>query len=291
MGQSSEPVTSHRRIALPILLFSALWLTGAFCAQALEKPGLPLANIYREGVDLSQYWVSEKLDGVRAYWTGSLFLSRNGNGYAAPVWFTAGFPSVPLDGELWMGRASFQQLVSAVRKQQPNDLDWHRIQYMVFDLPTAIGGFTERLERLESLIQQSNSPYIQLVEQVRVPDHQSLMKRLAQVVEAGGEGLMLHHEASRYQAGRSDDLLKVKPYMDAEARVIAHLPGQGKYTGLLGALLVESADGKRFRIGTGFSDAERRMPPAIGSLVTYQYRGFTDSGVPRFPSYLRVREE
>ena len=129
-----------------------------------------------------------------------------------------------------------------------------------------------------------------LVDQFRVADHAELMARLEAVVAAGGEGLMLHHEDAPYRAGRSDDLLKVKPYLDAEARVIAHLPGQGRYAGLMGALLVEESSGRRFRLGNGFSDEERRSPPPIGSLVTFKYQGRTRHGLPRFASFLRVRE-
>lgn len=287
---SSLPKVS-RLISALLLLFNALLFSHACQADAARKPDLPLANVYREGVDISQYWVSEKLDGVRAYWSQSIFVSRNGNRYPAPAWFTAGFPKIPLDGELWMGRNTFQQLVSVVRKQQPDDQEWREVRYLVFDLPAGEGTFTERRESLEQLLREVDSPYIQLVHQYRLPDHQSLMKELEQVVAAGGEGLMLRRGTSVYRAGRSDDLLKVKPYLDAEARVIAHLTGKGKYTGLLGSLLVESPDGKRFRIGSGFSDTDREMPPPIGSLVTYQYHGLTDSGIPRFPSYLRIREE
>ena len=269
-----------------------LCLLAPFClVGAGEPPELPLANIYREGVDLRHYWVSEKLDGVRAYWNGSVFLSRNGNDYPAPEWFTAGFPRVALDGELWMGRGSFQRLVGAVRRQQPLDDEWRKIRYMVFDLPSKTGGFSQRLERLERLFNHIDSPYIQLVRQSRLSDHRSLMNRLEQVADLGGEGLMLHHEDALYRAGRSDDLLKVKPYQDAEARVIEHLPGKGKFSGQLGSLLVESLDGKRFRIGTGFTESERRHPPPLGTVVTYKFHGYTTDGIPRFPSFLRVREE
>ncbi len=280
------------RIHLPRLCVILLLLFSHVCqAEVEERPDVLLANIYREGMDISEYWVSEKLDGVRAYWNGAVFLSRNGNRYVAPAWFTEGFPKTPLDGELWLGRNRFQQLVSIVRKEQPNDDEWREVRYMVFDLPDAEGEFTERLRSLESLVRKVNSPTIRLVRQYRLPDHQSLLEKLTQVVTAGGEGLMLHRGSSLYRAGRSNDLLKVKPYLDAEARVIEHLPGKGKYTGLLGALLVESAEGKRFRIGTGLSDADRINPPPLGSLITYKYHGFTDAGVPRFPSYLRVRQE
>jgi DNA ligase-1 len=44
-------------------------------------------------------------------------------------------------------------------------------------------------------------------------------------------------------------------------------------------------------LGTGFTDAQRAAPPAIGTWVTYRYRGTTDKGVPRFASFLRVRED
>jgi DNA ligase-1 len=282
---------------MSVSLLGRLLLLGAcaFCMVCLAdtpaKPDLALANLYREGVDLDRYWVSEKLDGVRAYWDGSRLLSRQGNRYAAPSWFTRGFPPVPLDGELWAGRGHFQQLVGTVRKGQPDDEEWREVRYMVFDLPGDSGDFSRRLQHLQNFFETIDSPYIRLVQQVRVADHRQLMQRLADVVEAGGEGLMLHRAGSTYQGGRSDDLLKVKPYMDAEARVIAHLPGQGKYTGMLGALLVETPDGRRFRLGTGFSDAERASPPPLGSLVTYKYHGLTDSGLPRFASFLRIRKE
>ena len=281
---------------LPSILHLACLLPGLLLvsncrAESPAKPDLPLANVYRQGVNLTQYWVSEKLDGVRAYWDGKRFVSREGNPYAAPTWFTRGFPSTPLDGELWAGRERFQQLVGTVRKLQPVDEEWRRVRYMVFDLPAGKGDFTQRLQQLQSLFDEIDSPYIHLMPQERMVEHRQLMQRLDQVVKAGGEGLMLHRAGSAYQGGRSDDLLKVKPYLDAEARVIAHLPGQGKYTGVLGALLVERPDGRQFRIGTGFSDTERAAPPPVGSLVTYQYHGLTDNGIPRFPSFLRIRAE
>jgi DNA ligase-1 len=162
---------------------------------------------------------------------------------------------------------------------------------MVFDMPEGGATFGQRLSRLRALIATLDSPYLTLVEQSRVADHAALTARLDAVVAAGGEGLMLHRDDAPYRATRSDDLLKLKPYMDAEARVVAHLPGKGKYAGMLGALEVETAEGTRFAIGTGFTDAQRSSPPPIGTLVTYKYHGLTARGVPRFASFLRVREE
>jgi DNA ligase-1 len=85
-------------------------------------------------------------------------------------------------------------------------------------------------------------------------------------------------------------LLKLKPQLDAEATVVAHEAGQGKYRGVLGALVVMTPEGRQFRLGTGFTDAMRRHPPAIGSTVTYRYRDLTSTGLPKFASFWRVRE-
>ena len=132
---------------------------------------------------------------------------------------------------------------------------------------------------------------MQAVGQNKVASAAELQQILAQVVQAGGEGLMLHRADALYESGRSDTLLKLKPWLDAEAVVIAHLPGKGKYQGQLGALLVRAPDGREFRLGTGFSDAQRREPPPLGSTVTYRYRELTGKGLPRFASFLRQRQE
>jgi len=118
-----------------------------------------------------------------------------------------------------------------------------------------------------------------------------MRRKLEEIVRAGGEGLMLHRADALYVTGRSDNLLKLKPLEDAEARVIGYVPGRGKYRGRMGALQVETDDGKRFKIGTGFTDVVRANPPAIGTVITFTYRGLTKNGLPRFAAYLRIREE
>lgn len=264
---------------------------------AANAPALMLAKVYHPGIDLSDYWVSEKYDGLRGYWDGQHLFTRGGERVVAPAWFTAGWPSTPLDGELWAGRGQFAKATSTVRQQTPNDTAWRGIQFMVFDMPAHGGPFTDRIAALNSAVAQIGQPWVVAVLQTRATTHAALQVQMHRVVKAAGEGLMLHRGASLYTATRNDDLLKVKPYEDAEARVVGHQPGQGKYTGMLGALLVESvasgnaaAPGVRFKIGTGLSDAQRRSPPPVGSVVTYRYRGLTDAGVPRFASLVRVAE-
>lgn len=256
-----------------------------------EPPALTLANVYQKGMSLEGYWVSEKLDGVRAYWTGEKFLSRGGHEYRAPDWFSKKFPAHPLDGELWMGRGRFAELSGVVRQVVPDEDDWRRIRFMVFDLPDQEATFDQRLARLRVLIEKVGSPYMALVDQQRASTHENLMQRLDEVVDAGGEGLMLRLGASGYRTGRSNDLLKVKQYQDAEAVVVQHLPGKGKYEGLMGSLLVELDNGRQFRIGSGFSDSERASPPEPGTVITFKYYGRTATGLPRFASFLRIRND
>jgi DNA ligase-1 len=259
--------------------------------EATDKaPGLLLANTWQNDIDLAGWWLSEKLDGVRAYWDGRQFLSRLGNVFHAPDWFVEGLPEQPLDGELWVDRQAFQRTVSIVRRQDKSD-HWRQIRYLVFDMPAVAAPFEERLaelrDRLASLRSQFATPHDH--QQCRGLDH--LREELARVNAIGGEGLMLREPGSRYEAGRSSTLLKVKTFHDAEARVVEHLPGAGRHKGRLGAVLAELPDGTSFSIGTGFSDAQRENPPPVGSIVTFRYQELSDRGVPRFPSFVRVRAD
>ena len=255
-------------------------------------PALQLAGRWRTGRDVTAYWISEKYDGVRGYWDGRQLLTRGGERVSAPAWFTAGWPTEPMDGELWAGRGAFEQAQSTVLRQQPDDAAWRRMRFMVFDWPAHPGDFSARLAVLNTRIAQAKSPTLQAVPQRRVATEADLQALLREVVAGGGEGLMLHRGDAPYRVGRGDELLKLKLHDDAEARVIAQLPGQGKHAGRMGALLVETPEGLRFRIGAGFTDAQRADPPPVGSWVTYRYRGLHEkSRLPRFATFVRVRTD
>jgi DNA ligase-1 len=251
---------------------------------------LLLAESWDNELDLRGWWMSEKLDGVRAFWDGKRFLSRQGNIYLAPDWFLEGLPGTPLDGELWIDRKTFQRTVSIVRRQDKSDL-WKEVRYLIFDAPEHDAEFEARMSFCRKMVVKIARPHIlsHTHELCRNLDH--LRKELARVEALGGEGLMLRQPGSRYEKGRSSTLLKVKTFHDAEAKVIGHEPGKGKHKGRLGALLVELADGTRFSVGTGFSDAERGSPPPVGSIITFRYQELSDAGVPRFPSFVEVRSD
>ncbi|MHB1111863.1 MAG: DNA ligase [Acidovorax defluvii] len=278
----------HRRSCLALLAIAAF---PALPALAADAPALLLAQVYRPGLPLQDYWVSEKYDGVRGFWDGRTLRTRGGETVQAPAWFTAGWPEVPMDGELWAGRGRFSHAQSTTRQQQPGDVAWRQMRFMVFDLPGDKGTFDQRLPALSALVESLGQPWVQAVPQRRVANDAALQALLHRTVRAGGEGLMLHRGASLYRAGRSDDLIKLKTHEDTEARVIAYLPGKGRHAGRMGALLVEMPSGQRFRLGAGFSDADRESPPPVGSWVTYRFRGTHDGGLPRFASFVRERED
>ncbi len=273
------------------LLALVLCLHPAWADTPPAAPAMLLAEGYVASVDASQYWVSEKFDGVRAQWDGRMLRFRGGGVVPAPAWFSANFPAVPLDGELWIGRGRFDALSGTVRKLEPVDAEWRQVRYLIFELPGAAGDFSARVRQMRVLTEQAGVPWLQAVEQTRVANHAELMQRLDSVIKSGGEGLMLHRADAPYLTGRNDALLKLKPWQDAEAVVVGHVPGKGKYAGMTGALEMEMPDGQRFRLGSGLSDALRRQPPPIGTRITYRYQHLTKNGVPRFPRYLRVRQD
>jgi DNA ligase 1 len=257
---------------------------------AVAEPPLLLAHPWEGDVDLAGWWMSEKLDGVRAYWDGAQFLSRLGNVFHAPDWFLEKMPKTPLDGELWCGRKKFQRTVSIVRRQDKGAA-WREVSYVVFDAPAEKSAFEDRLALIEKTIKKLALPHLFAHAHERCRDVEHLKAELARVEALGGEGLMVRRPGSHYEVGRSSSLLKVKSFKDAEAKIIEHLAGTGRHKGRMGALLVEMPNGTQFSIGTGFSDKERESPPKRGAIITYRYQELSDAGVPRFPSYVGERHD
>ena len=272
-------------------LLTAAMFTPAMCLPAADPPPLLLAGIDQGQADVAFYLVSEKLDGVRAFWDGQALRTRRGHAINAPRWFIEGFPQHALDGELWIARGQFDRLSATVRRQTPDDGEWRQVRYLVFELPQAPGTFRERALVLKRLVAASGVPWLQPVEQFELTSREALTQKLGEILKVGGEGLMLHRADALYVTGRSDVLLKIKLWHDAEATVIGHQPGRGKYAGMLGALRVRSADGVEFLLGTGLTEADRRDPPLVGTVVTFRYRELNSRGIPRFASFHRVREE
>ena len=255
-----------------------------------ESPHLLLADVWNPSIDPTGWWVSEKYDGLRGYWDGRQLWSRKGKVIHAPDYFLAELPrDIALDGELWIGRGQFEETASTVLAETP-DARWKSVHFMVFDAPQVKGTFEERMQFLQTTLSKGNR-FAKVVVQSRCRGAAQLIAERDRIVGLGGEGLMLRQPESEYEPVRSPTLLKVKPYDDAEATVIAHEPGEGKFAGKLGSLRVRTDDGREFSVGSGFTAAQRGSPPPVGTVITYRFRGLTAKGLPRFPSYLRVRRD
>jgi len=263
---------------------------GLFLSGQIRAAGPMLPKVYSEQVDIDGWLMSEKLDGVRGYWDGQQLFSKNGHLLHPPAEFVRDLPDFPLEGELWGGRGTFEQTAGIVKHKLPHD-GWLSLKFAIFDVPEASGGFTQRIKTVQNWFDVHPSSYAFVIPQIPVTDKDYLQQELQRIENLGGEGLIVRKPDALYTAGRSMEILKVKSYQDAEATVVAQLPGKGRNEGRLGALLVVLDDGTQFKIGSGFSDAERESPPPIGSLVTFKFYGEYQSGIPKFPVFIRVRRD
>ena len=273
------------------MAFLCLALPLALAQADTQAPPVMSPYTWEPYMDIHGWWMSEKYEGIRGYWTGSQLVSRVGNVLVTPPWFTENFPAVPLDGELWIGRQTFAELSRIVLDQTPDEAAWKRVRYMIFDAPQSRGGFEDRLDFARQWFDRHPNIYVTIVDHEICKDAAHLQQKLTEIEARGGEGLILRRPQSPYIIGRSRDILKVKTAQDADAVVIGYRPGKGRHAGRLGALLVELPNGVQFAIGTGLTDTERDHPPPLGSIITFKHRGFTEAGKPRFASFLRVREE
>ena len=242
--------------------------------------------------NVSGWLASEKLDGVRAYWDGENLLSRQGKKLNAPQSFTKNFPKFALDGELYAKELKFEEIQASVMDKLPDEKAWGRLKFHIFDVPEASGGLLDRLEVLAKFLKNEPNDNLTIIKQIKMRDNAQFLKFTKDIIAKGGEGAVVREPNAAYDRGRSQNVLKYKKFNDAECVVVAHKVGQGKFSGLLGSVVCENlSNKKRFKIGSGFSDKERANPPKIGSVITYKYQNLTAKGLPRFPVFLRVRED
>jgi len=288
--------TSRLALLLLALTFSPFLLVNLSKAAALENKlnaePIQLASTYdsNDNIEITDYFISEKLDGIRARWTGTQLLTRNGNIIHAPSWFTVNWPNIILDGELWTQRGSFERIASIVLSDTPDER-WQHIKMMLFDAPAEHVPFALRVAKMQAVVAQVRCECLAMIPQFTLHSLPLLEAKIDDVTAAGGEGLMLHHRDALYRDGRSHHLLKAKRFEDAEAKVIAYIGGKGKFSGMMGSLLVETRNGVQFKIGSGFNLHQRQLPPPIGSWITFKYYGLTNAGIPRFASFKHVRPE
>ena len=265
---------------IKVLLTLFLFINFAF-ALNLQKP-----SNYKDSIDISNWYMSEKLDGIRAYWDGKELFSKNKNKIFAPSWFTKDFPPFPLDGELWTKRGDFENIQSIVLSQQESQ-NWESVTYNIFEIPNANGNFKTRLDFLENYLKKNPNRYIKIIPQIVCKDKNHLNKFLKELLENGAEGVIIKNPNLSYETGRTNNALKVKEFLDDEGKVIAH---NFNKDGSFKSLKIELKNKTVFNLGGGFKKEDRLNPPKIGEFVTFKYYGFTKNGKPKFASFLRVRE-
>ncbi|MCW8838579.1 MAG: DNA ligase [Thiovulaceae bacterium] len=263
------------KILLSLLLFTYIWS---------NKPNLFLLNTYTEDKNISGWYMSEKLDGVRAYWDGKKLISRSGKVFNPPSFFIKKFPKHKLDGELWSKRGDFSNISSIVNSKSSN-LRWGELTYNIFEVPDAKGDLLQRLSNVKEI------KYLKLIKQIKVKDKKHLDSFLEEIEKKGGEGVVVRVGNLPYYTGRDNNALKVKSYQDAECKIISYNNGDGKYKNKLGSLNCKLKSDRIIKIGSGFSDKQRKNPPKIGTIITFKYYGLTSKGNPRFPVFLRQRRE
>lgn len=278
-------MTSRTRIKRRLGLLFCFWV---IIFPVFAKQDVLLLKTFDDKRDVSGWLMSEKLDGVRAYWDGSKLISRGGNQIYAPAWFVKDFPNFALDGELWTKRQDFEEVVSIVRRQKPDER-WKRVSYQVFDVPNSSGGLKRRLQKLGCYLSHHSIPHLKIIEQVEVRDNQHLKTFLSDKLVLGAEGIVVRHPQKSYRSGRSGFDLKVKPFFEQECRVVGYQMGKGKYQGMTGTLLCEMKDKVVIKVGSGLTDRLRQNPPSEGVVITFKYYGLTKKGKPRHPVFLRVR--
>ncbi|MFY8275352.1 DNA ligase [Pseudoalteromonas sp. SSDWG2] len=270
-----------------LLLLLWLWLQ---CTSVIATaPDIESAKPLDGDVELSAYLASEKLDGIRATWMQGKLVTRGGKILTVPNWFTLHWPHQRLDGELFAGRGQFNLVANTVLDDVANDAQWRKIRFMVFDAPSS-EPFRERYQHYLAQIDDCDSEYLEAIEQRQLSSQGELDAWLSDIIAKGGEGLMLHRADAPFSAGSREHLIKIKVKHDAEAVVVGYQEGKGKYQGMMGALIVQNSSGQRFKIGTGFSDAQRATPPPVGATITYTYQGLTKNGLPRFAAFERIRD-
>ncbi len=252
-------------------------------ALLAQKPNLLLLKVYKDQ-NITGWVMSEKLDGVRAYWDGKHLISRGGHIIHAPSWFTKNYPPFEIDGELWSRRGDFENIVSIVRDKTPSK-EWRAIKHYIFEVPNASAGLFARLEKVKPY--EGNT--IKVIPQVKIQSRNHLKQFLAKTESLGGEGVVVRDPEAPYIAKRTNKALKVKTFLDKECKITAHNEGHGKFEGLLGSVTCILDNNVSFKIGSGFTLQERKNPPTVGSMVTFKYKEFTKYGKPRFPVFLRVR--
>ena len=261
-----------------------IFLLLSFLAQAVE---LQKAKIYSDDKNITNWYMSEKLDGIRGFWDGKTLQTRASKELFAPKDFTHNFPPFELDGELWTKRGDFENIQNIVMDKNPTN--WDKITYNIFEAPSNAGNFDTRLQKAKDWFTLHPNKYVRFIEQTKCSSTKDLHNFLDKILKLGGEGLMLKNPDALYKNGKSDDILKFKKYNDDEGEVVKI--NISKKTGKIGSLTLKLSNGVVFNLGSGFDSKFHQNPPKIKDMVTFKFFGFTKNGKPKFASFIHIRRD
>ena len=271
-----------------ILLFSLLVYSFSQNTHKDIKLEIQKPKTYKGDENTVGWLMSEKLDGIRGYWTGKELVTRKGNKIYVPKWFIKNFPSFELDGELWTKRSDFETVQNIVMDKKPSN-HWNKITYNIFEVPNAKGDFLERLKKAKDWFDKNPNNHVRIIKQIKIEKKEDLNTFLNEIIKKNGEGVIVKDPILNYHTGRSPHILKVKKAADMEGEVIG--VNISKKTGVLKSLVLKLQNKVIFNLGGGFSKIQRENPPKIGTFVTFKYYGFTKRGIPKFASFLHIRKD
>lgn len=263
-----------------------------FCAIFVDAAML-LKNY--DGRDLSGWVMSEKYDGVRAIWDGKKLKTRQNKDFCAPKSFLAKLPPFSIDGELWVGRGSFEKVASITARC---DEDWSELKYLIFDVPETKGDLLARLTVFKDFLAKNPNSQVKIIEQIGIKNTKDAFDYLDKIIANGGEGVVVRDPNVPYKSGRQNSIMKIKKFYDAECEVASIKPRKDDNS-LVGSVLCKDLSGKNsFKIGSGFGGlkiCEKAITSALedclktGDIITYKYQNLTKNKKPRFGVFLRKR--
>lgn len=200
-----------------------------------------------------------------------------------------------LDGELYIHGIDFQTLGSWIKKARPESV---QVEYHIYDIPVSNSNsdliWADRRAQLLILSIFNNENSLKYVQAESVISEEQVIEVHDKYVTAGYEGAIIRTYQGKYIFGyRSEDLLKVKQFDDAEFTIVGYKSGKGSYENAV-CWTCETNTGKQFDVNPKMSIAEKEellknADDYIGKVLTVRFFGLSNDGIPRFPVGIKFR--
>ena len=266
----------------------------------------------------TEFWLTQKLNGVRATYCGGKLIARSGAQYNGLDHIINTIEHSPagayvLDGELTLkdkgdmsDNEAFRMATGIINS---DDADKSMIGFTVFDIiepqgfakDASAAPYSERRRLMDVLSQivEGRGDLSFLPVLYHGSDPSKIAELLEQMVEEDKEGLMLNTNVP-YRRARHKGILKIKRFYTMDLRIVGCEEGAGRLAGTLGSLMVDYK-GNVVNVGSGFTDEQRHSLWAhrhdlVGALCEVQYKELsrdkaTDQESLQFPVFIRMRTD